>query len=143
MADANDSKAKHGVEFKDQVRAKLLELKAAGILKNVEIAKQFAPTIGGAPQFYVPFYAYGASSNYAIFTTTSARSDRIKINQWDANGIKNAANLNTTCIVVLPNLLSDAEEHNFEKEAERISQPGYISAIDLIIKMQDLERTLV
>jgi hypothetical protein len=138
----SDSKAKHGVEFKEIVLEKLLALKSAGLIKNVEVAKQFAPTIGGTPQFYVPFYAHGVSSNYAIYTTTSARSDRIKINQWDANGIKVATNSNTICIVILPDSLSDAEEHNFEKEVARISQPGYVSAIDSIIKLKDLERTL-
>jgi len=136
--ESSDNKAQHGNEFKKDVLRVLLDLKEKRIVKMVELDKKIAANPYVKPQFLAPFYMESEDTKYVIFTTTSARSDRIKINQWDANGIKNAYSANTKCFLVLPSILSEKEYNHYSIEATRIKEAGYISAIDEIFTVDKL-----
>lgn len=132
------NKSQHGNNFKEQVLGVLIEMQRSGRISRVESSKTIQ-NAKGIDQFYAPFYAENGRGRFAIFSTTSARSDRIKINQWDANGIKLSLGQGTVCILVLPDNLSENEERHYLNEAERISEEGYVSALDRIIKLEQLE----
>lgn len=133
-----DNKSQHGNDFKERVLGFLVEMNREGRISRVESSK-IIKNVGGVDQFYAPFYAENQRGKFAIFSTTSARSDRIKINQWDANGIKLSLGKDTVCVLVLPDELSEDEERHFQKEADRIASHGYVTALDRIIKLSQLE----
>lgn len=133
-----DNKSLHGNNFKEKVLSVLINLNKTGVLSRVETNKRIKNSEDN-DQFYAPFYAESGQKKFAIFSTTSARSDRIKINQWDANGIKLSLGADTVCVLVLPDELSDAEERHYVIESDRILEKGYVSALDRIIKLQQLE----
>ncbi|HYM65535.1 MAG TPA: hypothetical protein VES68_03575 [Candidatus Sulfotelmatobacter sp.] len=132
----NSSKSAHGNTFKDSVLDVLKSLKNEGILEIIQIGKRFG-------QFYTTFLVTYKGNIYAIFTTTSARSDRIKENQWDAWGIKNYATITTFCLVLLPDYLTDKEFNSYISEKNRIKSEGYISKIDDIIQLKDLKNIFI
>jgi len=134
---SNDSsKSAHGNTFKESVLIFLKTLKNEGIIEIIQIGKRFG-------QFYSTFLVTYKGDVYAIFTTTSARSDRIKENQWDAWGIKNSSTKTTSCLVLLPDYLSEKEFDNFIAEKNRIKSEGYISSIDDIIQLKDLKNIFI
>jgi len=130
------SKSAHGNSFKDDVLDILKSLKNEGVLDSIQIGKRFG-------QFYTTYLIELKERKIAIFTTTSVRSDRIKENQWDAWGIKNATGLDTLCILVLPDILSEKEQTNYLNEQQRITESNYISMIDKIVQLKDLKFLLV
>lgn len=134
------SKSGHGNDFKKEVLMELKRTKQNGIINTIETSKFFANDTVSQPQFYTPFFIQTKSAAIAIFSTTSARSDRIKINQWDAEGIKKSALEKIYCILVLPDMLNKLERQNFDKESSRITQVGYISALDRILQLKNLEK---
>lgn len=135
------NKSQHGNNFKEQVLGALIDMQRGGRLSRVESSRTIKNS-NGLDQFYAPFYAENEHGRYAIFSTTSARSDRIKINQWDANGIKLALGQGTVCLLVLPDDLSTSEEKHYQQEIKRISEEGYVSALDRIIKLEQLEEVI-
>jgi hypothetical protein len=139
----NDNKAKHGSDFKKEILSGLLKLHASGLVDSVEVDQNIAASVTGKAQFYAPFLVKRAGVTFVIFSTTTARSDRIKINQWDANGIKKSLVGEVKCILVLPAELIDKEERNYQTEASRIQHEEYISALDSIMKVNQLEEYIV
>jgi hypothetical protein len=129
------SKSAHGNSFKDIVLLLLKDLKQEGIIDNMEIEKKIG-------QFFVPFFLHISGRGVALSTTTSARSDRVKEDQWDAWGIKNKLGNQVKYVLLLPNELSEREVNNYKKEQARISQTNYISMIDSIIQLNDLREYL-
>ena len=129
------SKSAHGNSFKEAVLNVLKEFKNTGIISTIQMEKKFG-------QFHVPFLVNVQGNSVAIFTTTSARSDRIKEDQWDAWGIKNTEGKNTRCVLVLPDEISEKEKGNYLKEKDRLLQPNYISMLDDIIQIKELKSYL-
>lgn len=132
----NSSKSAHGNTFKDSVLNVLKSLKNEEIIDIIQIGKRFG-------QFYTTFLVTYKGNFYAIFTTTSARSDRIKENQWDAWGIKNSTNTPTFCLVLLPDYLTEKELNSYLSEKNRLKSEGYISKIDDIIQLKDLKNIFI
>ena len=126
------SKSAHGNSFKDAVLDVLKALKNEGRIDSIRLGKRYG-------QFYAPFLVEAHGDNIIIFTTTSARSDRIKENQWDAWGIKNAVGKDSKCVLILPDELSEKERLSYDNEKQRIIESGYISQIDKIAQLKDLK----
>ena len=142
MESSDDNKSRHGSDFKDELLSELIRLKQAGLISNVQTNKKFSYGVGMLPQFLAPYFLEVKSKKIAIFTTTSIRSDRLKITQWDSWGIKNVFNGEAKCILVVPNNLSDKENRQYTIEAKKNSSGKYLTAIDNILKLSDLNNYL-
>jgi hypothetical protein len=136
------NKSKHGSIFKKEVLDSLILLKNQGHIDTIETNKRIKYGSSTKPQFFAPFYVSVKNKNIIFFTTTSARSDRIKINQWDAKGIKMSLPKETYCYLLLPNDLNKIEQTLLEKESVRIAQQGYVTALDKIIQLRKIETVL-
>ncbi|MFC2161627.1 hypothetical protein ACFLRX_08255 [Acidobacteriota bacterium] len=143
ILNSNKTKAGHGAEFIDDVLKELKHLRSLGIINKIDMKKKIPFTEGNKPQFYAPFIVSILEKRTLIFTMTSMRSDRNKINQWDAYGIKNFYKNNIKVIVVLPDILSEKELKHFLKEKEKIHQDNYLTAIDEICQLADLKSVLI
>jgi len=139
------SKSAHGNKFKDQILEKLKDLKTKQVVDDIEIGKNFSLSVDYKPQFFAPFFVTLRNrKRIVIFTMTSIRSDRLKIDQWDSWGIKNSINdQNIKSIVVLPDDLSSREDSYFLTENEKLKSGKYFSEVDAILKIKDLEKFLV
>lgn len=138
----SDNKSKHGNDFKDELLSLLIQLKKSGQLLNIQIDKKFSYDNNFSSQFLAPYYLETKSNRIAIFTTTSVRSDRLKITQWDSWGIKKCLDKKIVCLLVIPSDLSDKENKNYIQENKKIASGKYYSAIDTILKLQDLNNYL-
>jgi len=85
----NKSKSEHGAELTGLVLKELKNIRSEGIIDNIDMKKKFPFKEGYKPQFYAPFIVTKGDNKILIFTMTSMRSDRNKINLWDAFGIRN------------------------------------------------------
>ena len=90
MAFTNADKSKHGTSAQNSledildfcVKCEYL----SGYQKNYRIGK---PGYDNDKQFYVPFLVeFNDGEKWALFSTTSMRTDRIKGQQWDAFNLK-------------------------------------------------------
>ena len=127
----------HGNNFKEVVSSYLEEMQHHGVIES------FSKNIKYSSQFHAPFVAVLKNNiDVVIFSTTSARSDRIKEDQWDAWGIKSCSKKTTYCVLVLPDGISE-KEHGFAKaEIQRIKREGYISKVDTILFLSELQKYL-
>lgn len=130
------SKSGHGVSLKKELLALIKNLAESGEISEINIARKYG-------QFYAPYLIKSKTGYATLFTTTSARSDRIKSNQWDAWGIKQFSNLpEIKCFLILPNELKEKEKLMFIHEKERITSKDYISKIDKILTLNELKQLI-
>jgi len=137
------NKSKHGNDFKKELLSQLVQLYKSGQLVNVQTGKKFSYDKNYSPQFLAPYLLETKNKKVAIFTTTSIRSDRLKITQWDSWGIKKIHDGNIICILVLPNDLTEKENKNYLVESKKITGGKYYSAINVILKLRDLNNFLL
>lgn len=138
-----DSKSAHGNEFKKNICELLISLKKEGIVDSVETDKRFSLNEKYKPQFFAPYFITTKNKFAVIFTTTSIRSDRNKITQWDSWGIKTSMEGQVKCILVVPDNLPSNEEVHFQKESTKIQNTSFFSSIDAIIKLSELKNYLI
>lgn len=141
MNDGNSdelSKSKHGADFKKTLLDELKKLYKNGLIDSVTSGKKFAMSDELGVQFQAPFFISLGEKSIAFFTTTSIRSDRLKITQWDSWGIKESNGGEVYSILVLPDSLVEKEEKLFNAEAKKLENSRYISKIDAIIKLSQL-----
>lgn len=136
------NKSKHGNDFKKELLTQLVQLYKTGQVISVQTGKKFSYDKNHSPQFLAPYLLKTNNKKVAIFTTTSIRSDRLKITQWDSWGIKKNHDDNIVCVLVLPNYLTEKENKNYLKETNKITGGKYYSAIDSILKLKDLNNFL-
>ncbi len=141
MEDYNEqsNKAQSGADFNVKVLEELKRLQKAGLVEHIQMDKKISFAQGFDPQFHAPFLVSKSGNEFLIFKTNSARSDRIKENQWDAYGVKNHFAGKIKALLVLPDNLSEKEKNHAIREKERIKQTQYFSKIDEILFLSDLE----
>lgn len=133
----NDDTVYRGADFRNEIAAILDELQSQGIIKKLSLRVRYKE------QFYAPMVAYLPNVDVVFFSTTTVRSDRLKEQQWDSWGIKENAGRPTKCVVIIPQHLSVKEEDRANVEIERLSQHGYISKIDIILRPAQLQKYLI
>lgn len=88
-------------------------------------------------QFYAPFLLiFENNEKWAIFSTTSMRSDRIKGPQWDSYNLKQIDTSITKCFLVYPD---SVKKDAFIKQGHKYTNKVEFSAIDNILSQNELD----
>jgi hypothetical protein len=76
---------------------------------------------------------------WLIQSTTSLRTDRINIQQWNAYHIKEIDKDITKAIIVYPDSISEKEKEQFKRYNDQISEGKIFSSIDNVISLSELD----
>ena len=90
-------------------------------------------------QFYAPFlieFSYG--EKWALFSTTSMRTDRIKGQQWDAFNLKEIDHNISKAFIIYSDGISESDKAEFARQNNKYLNSEEYSAIDQIISQDTL-----
>ena len=93
-------------------------------------------------QFFAPFYIeFRDGSAWIIYSTNSIRTDRMCIQQWNAEHIKVLCPNVSKAWVIVPTEITENDKEYKEvlKYNEKIASGGIKSFVDLVVLQQDLE----
>lgn len=141
---SNSEKAKHGRSAHVGMEEILKRCVDAGYL--AQVTKNYG--IGKAgykndKQFYAPFLiVFQDESKWAIFTTTSMRTDRIKGQQWDALNLKELDPLITHVYLVYPDGLENKELSEFVRQNSKYINKEEYSIIELIVSQDEISNMI-
>ena len=94
-------------------------------------------------QFYAPFLIqFHDETCWALFTTTSMRTDRVKGQQWDALNLKEINTAIQKVYLVYPDGLSDSVRDEFVRQHNKYINGDEYSAIDDVVS-QDQMRNII
>ena len=106
------------------------------IFSNYRIGKE---GYSNNSQFYTPFLIeFLDGVKWALFTTTSMRTDRIKGQQWDALNIKEIDPDITQVFLVYPDGLPKKEKSEFVRQNSKYLNNEEYSAIDAIVSQDQI-----
>lgn len=140
MAFTNADKQQHGQSAKDSLENILKRCVDIGYLKclygNFRTGKE---GYANKTQFYAPFLIeFMDDTKWALFTTTSMRTDRIKGQQWDALNLKEIDNNIKAVYLVYPDGISKSEKAEFIRQNYKYSNFDEYSAIDAIVSQDKI-----
>ncbi len=141
---SNSEKARHGRSAHVGMEEILKRCVDAGYLaqvsKNYGIGK---PGYKNDKQFYAPFLVvFMDESKWAIFTTTSMRTDRIKGQQWDALNLKELDPLITHVYLVYPDGLDQKELSEFIRQNSKYVNKEEFSIIEQIVSQDEISNMI-
>ncbi len=142
MAFSNKDKSQHGQSGISGLR-NLLELclqrkYIKTLTPEFRIGKE---GFTNANQFYAPFvieFNDETNSKWALFSSTSMRTDRIKGQQWDAFNLKTIDPTISNAYLVFPDSISEGERKNFINQNNKYRSREEFSALDGILSQQQL-----
>lgn len=144
MAFSNADKARHGKSAKDSLANILKRCVDTGYL--VQIITEYRIGKEGYDndkQFYAPFLViFDDESKWALFTTTSMRTDRIKGQQWDAVNLRAIDPLITRVYLVYSDGTSDNIKKEFVRQNKKYQDNEEYSAIDAIVSQDELNNLI-
>lgn len=140
MTFTNADKQQHGQSAQDSLETILKRCVDIGYLKcihgNYRIGKD---GYSNATQFYTPFLIeFQDDTKWALFTTTSMRTDRIKGQQWDALNLKKIDASITAVYLVYPDGISTTGEAEFNRQNSKYVNHEEYSAIDAIVSQDKI-----
>ena len=106
-----------------------------GIILNCSEGYRCGYPGGYNDQFYAPFILeFPNRSAWIVFSTNSIRTDRMSIQQWNAENIKKINKSIIKAIVVVPDEVqnNEKERHEVEKYNEKIQSGKFYSVLDHI-----------
>jgi hypothetical protein len=140
MESSNSDKAIHGQSAKNSLAAILRRCVNLGYI--VQVTAEFRIGKEGYSndeQFYAPFLiVFDDESKWAIFTTTSMRTDRIKGQQWDAINLKEIDPLITRVYLVYPDGTEDKVKKEFMRQNKKYVDKEEYSVIDAIVSQDEI-----
>lgn len=138
MAFTNADKQQHGQSAQESLESILEHCKDAGYLKSfVKTYRIGKPGYNNDTQFYAPFLIeFKDETKWALFTTTSMRTDRIKGQQWDAQNLKEIEDSIKKVYLVYPDAASGESE--FVRQNMKYANNDEYSAIDAIISQNQV-----
>ena len=141
---SNSEKAKHGRSAHVGMEEILKRCVDAGYLvqvsKNYGIGKE---GYSNQKQFYAPFLiVFYDETKWAIFTTTSMRTDRIKGQQWDALNLKELDPLITHVYLVYPDGLAEKELSEFIRQNSKYINKEEYSIIEQIVSQDEISNMI-
>ena len=140
----NEEKSKHGRSAQLGMEEILKRCVDVGYL--VQVSKNYGIGKEGyknKKQFYAPFLIiFSDESKWAIFTTTSMRTDRIKGQQWDAFNLKEIDPLITQVYLVYPDDLDEKELHEFLRQNKKYEEKDEYSIIDAIVSQDQISNMI-
>lgn len=138
MVFSNADKQQHGQSAMNGLEAILNSSKdykyLTSVIKTFRIGKK---GYKNNTQFYTPFLIeFQDGLHWALFTTTSMRTDRIKGQQWDAINLKNSDPTIVKVYLVYPDACT--EENDFIRQNEKYSSKYEYSAIDGVVSQTQI-----
>jgi len=137
MAETNSA---HGKNFQKRLLGELgllaVEGKLRGIITNYGVRH---PGYSSPCQYYAPLVVtFPSDVQWALFTTTTCRTDRIKGQQWDAEHLKAfCPNIKRICLVY-PDEVSDTDRKAFVAQRVKYENRWEYSCIDTIESVSEL-----
>jgi hypothetical protein len=140
MAFTNADKQQHGQSAQDSLENILKRCVDIGYLKclhgNYRVGKE---GYSNTTQFYTPFLIeFQDDTKWALFTTTSMRTDRIKGQQWDALNLKEIDNNIVGVYLVYPDGISDSGKAEFVRQNKKYINREEYSAIDAVVSQDEI-----
>lgn len=140
----NEEKSKHGRSAQQGMESILKRCVDAGYL--VQVTKNYGIGKVGyknKKQFYAPFLiVFADESKWAIFTTTSMRTDRIKGQQWDALNLKEIDPLITHVYLVYPDDLPEKELYEFLRQNKKYQDNDEYTIIEAIVSQDQISNMI-
>ena len=148
---SNRDKQERGQNAKNSLESILVECQKYSYITNVEKEFRCGYKEFDQSQFYSNFLiSFKDNSKWILYTTTSCRTDRIKVNQWDSYNIKKIDSSVKKSILIYPDSVSDDEKQSFiaynlkiqnkvpyNELAEEDSLKLFFSAIDYVISQSE------
>ena len=139
MSDSNKSKSRHGSSGKQALGDLLLELKNNNLLISYETNYRTGYQDYSDDQFYAPYLlTLNNGEKWALYNTTSMRTDRIKGNQWDAFNLKTIEPAITKAFLIYPDSVSNEAKDDFSRQRLKYYNKQEYSVIDDIINQSEL-----
>lgn len=151
--ESNSSKSRNGNKLNKNIEKMLKKAENDKLIKSYKAEPRYNYPGYTKKQFSPDFeITLMDNSKIVIDNTTSARHDRFKQKQWDANGIKayfEEKDIEINYYIVLPNDdelggddTREKEIENYQREKDKIANGKYFSAVDDIIQVNDLIRII-
>ena len=143
----NDNRVKsiNGIRSRASLLAILKTLQKDGRISFCSSNYRCGYNAANSEQFFAPFYLQFLNGDaWVVFSTNSIRTDRMCIQQWNAEHIKRI-NLNVKkAFVVVPDDVRDniKERNEVEKYNSKIASGEYYSAIDAIFYQNQFEKAV-
>lgn len=134
------SNAAHGYKAHGTLRALLCDCLnkeyVAEVLQNYRVGY---PGFGNDKQFYAPFVVqFHDRQRWAIFSTTSCRTDRVKGQQWDSENLKKLDAAIVRAYIVYPDNTSPADVQAFVAQREKYDSHAEYTFVDGICSFSEL-----
>lgn len=140
MSFSNGDKSKHGKDMQYSLD-KMLQMSreesyVSDYTTKYRIGKQ---GFSNTEQFYAPFViTFNDGTEWALYTTTSMRTDRIKGQQWDAINLKELNHNIKRVYVVYPDDVDDDIKRGFLSQNKKYLNREEFSAIDEIVSQDEI-----
>ena len=136
--------AAHGKDFQSDLFDALNMQAVSGGIAHVQ--KDYGirhPGYGNAKQYYAPLVVtFRNGEKWAIFSTTSCRTDRIKGQQWDADHIKMLDPMVVRVYLVYPDEATAKDKNAFVAQQRKFDTNWEFSRIDRILPFSELMEKL-
>lgn len=140
----NADKQQHGQSAQNGLEQILLRCKASGyityFIKNYRIGKD---GYRNTEQFYVPFLiVFSDNIKWALFTTTSMRTDRIKGQQWDAINLKSIDSTITKAYLIYPDGIAEYNKNEFVRQNNKYVNEEEYTALDAVLSQDQISNLI-
>ena len=128
---SNAEKMQHGQDAQSVIEGILDEALVAGYIRSFDSYYQLGYPGRKQDQFYSPFLAvFPNGDKWAIFTSSSMRTDRVKQYFWDAEHLKKIETDIVKAYLVYSDDISDREKKEFLRLTHLITSGALYSTLD-------------
>lgn len=140
MVFTNEDKKNHGKNAQNGLKEILQNCQKLNYLKTIEQDYRLGKNgYSNTKQFYAPFVIeFADNKKWALYSTTSMRTDRIKGQQWDAFNLKNLDESIVLAFLVYPDGINEKQTHEFIQQKRKYADCIEYSAIDDIVSQTEL-----
>ena len=139
MADNNTDKSNRGISGQENLKDIIESLQSRGYVTKYQ--KDYRDGYKGydLKQFYYPYMIeFSDQECWILHSTTSIRSDRLNIPQWNAEHLKRLNGYIKRAYVIYPNGLDEKELKNAKREQKKISEHTTYSAVDGVVSQGEI-----
>ncbi len=144
--DDNKTKYHNGARSKNSVLSILIELKEKGILRHCSSEYRCGYPGKNQKQFFAPFFIeFPSGYCWILFPSNSIRTDRMNIQQWNAENIKKINNNVVKAYLVVPDEIVDNEKEfkiAFQYDT-RLRSGEFYTSIDGVIIQKQIEKMCI
>lgn len=139
MPDNNLEKSNRGRSGQENLKGIIESLLAKDYIVSYEQEYRDGYKGYNQQQFYFPYLIeFYDNERWILHSTTSVRSDRLNIPQWNAEHLKRLNGYIKRAYVIYPNGLDDNELKNAHREQTKISEHKSYSALDGVVSQSEI-----